>query len=534
MPSFSPWSLPRFVKTLFWYSPLGRALREEVDIGAEVRRREMDKISKSGSGGDKKGVVFVSGASGLTGRRVVRDLVEGGWKVKALVRNESRARKVLGEVGVVVDGGDKEEGNVEFVVSDLWNLNKDWFKDVDVVVSVTGTKVGPKDDDVDRSKYRQGVVYYPPVVLEETPENVEYKGIKALVEAAKDGLVKSDERRRMKGVSTPVLSFDDERMVKNMWNQVDDVVMGGVSSSKIDVDRRNKAIVFSGAVSSDNFGGFASARTVDFSTPLNLSRYSGIELKVRGDGKRYKFIVRCDKRWDGISHCHSFDTKKGETMTVRIPWSDFITVFRAKTVKDGDALNPRNITAFQIMLSKFEYDGGLNPNFETGPFNIMIESIGAYKGEVRNRFPQIIHLGSAGSTRVLRYDNLDDQIPIVKLSKQLGRLLEWKLAGEDVIRSSGLRYCIVRACALTEEEKKGFRALQLDQGDNISGKISRKDVSNFMTAALESEKLVNCTVEIAGKESPVREEDSVEAVANGVQRDNVESRTFAEFPFVPK
>ena len=40
-----------------------------------------------------------------------------------------------------------------------------------------------------------------------------------------------------------------------------------------------------------------------------------------------------------------------------------------------------------------------------------------------------------------------------------------QLAGEDVLRSSGLPFAVVRPCALTEEPRGA--PLQLDQGDTI-------------------------------------------------------------------
>lgn len=37
--------------------------------------------------------------------------------------------------------------------------------------------------------------------------------------------------------------------------------------------------------------------------------------------------------------------------------------------------------AFQVMLSKFEYDGGLNPNFREGDFSLTLSSIEAYRAQ---------------------------------------------------------------------------------------------------------------------------------------------------------
>ena len=61
--------------------------------------------------------------------------------------------------------------------------------------------------------------------------------------------------------------------------------------------------------------------------------------------------------------------------------------------------------------------------------------------------------------------------PAVRMNDELGGLLTWKLAGEDVIRGSGLPYAIVRPTALTEEPAGA--ELEVGQGDNLKGKISR-------------------------------------------------------------
>ena len=50
--------------------------------------------------------------------------------------------------------------------------------------------------------------------------------------------------------------------------------------------------------------------------------------------------------------CRSFDTKDGETQTVDLPFSEFIPVFRAKTLQDGTRLTPSSVFSIQLMLSK--------------------------------------------------------------------------------------------------------------------------------------------------------------------------------------
>lgn len=178
--------------------------------------------------------------------------------------------------------------------------------------------------------------------------------------------------------------------LRNIWGAVDDVVMGGVSSSNLIL--RDHSAIFTGIVSTDNNGGFASVRSKNFSQPWDLSNYQGIRLKVKGDGKRYKFITRCESKWDGISYCYSFDTVADEWITVNISFNDLIPVFRAKTLKEADNFDSSKIYSLQLMLSKFEYDGGYNPSFEAGGFALEIKSI---KGYGNNNSPQLTFMGNA-------------------------------------------------------------------------------------------------------------------------------------------
>jgi hypothetical protein len=184
--------------------------------------------------------------------------------------------------------------------------------------------------------------------------------------------------------------------LKEIWGALDDVVMGGVSASNFHLI--DNGALFSGIVSTDNNGGFASIRTRNFSPPLDLSNYEGIELKVIGDGKRYKFITRSEGKWDGIGYCYSFDTIYNFPTIITIPFVDLIPVFRAKTVSEADKFCSSRVYSMQLMLSKFEYDGGLNPQFEAGSFSLQIEYIKAYGAKKRS---QLIVASSTNETSTI-------------------------------------------------------------------------------------------------------------------------------------
>jgi uncharacterized protein YbjT (DUF2867 family) len=466
----SQWDAGRFVRTLAYF--------EVIPFAAWLQRLLQGRVNDNKdrpAGGKRVGEVLVAGATGGVGKRVVQQLVERGYQVRTLVRDADKARAILGD-------------NVELVVGDITKpqtLTPEMMA-VQAVVCCTAVRVQPVGGDTpDRAKYNQGVKFYQPEIVGDTPENVEYLGVKNLVQAAAKhfGTAAADEK----------LVFDFTNPsddLKNTWGAVDDVVMGGVSES--DIRLVDGTALFTGNVSTANSGGFASVRTKNFDSPLNLAGYEGVELRVRGDGKRYKFLIRTETKWDGTAYSYSFDTESNIWMSVRIPFAKLIPVFRAKTLKDSAPIDPSNIYSFQLMLSKFEYDGELNPKFSPGGFALQVESIKAYGGAI---LPRFVLVSSAGVTRPGRPGiNLESEPPAVRLNDQLGGILTWKLKGEDSVRESGLAYTIIRPCALTEEP--GVQALIFDQGDNIKGKVSRDSVAELCVQVLEQPKACNVTFEV--------------------------------------
>ncbi|MBW4515349.1 MAG: CIA30 family protein [Timaviella obliquedivisa GSE-PSE-MK23-08B] len=187
--------------------------------------------------------------------------------------------------------------------------------------------------------------------------------------------------------------------LKEVWGALDDVVMGGVSESNIRF--KDGVAEFSGNVSIANSGGFASVRTRNFEPAIDLSNSDGIALRVKGDGNRYKFMLRTEARWDGVAHCHSFDTVANNWITVHVPFTEFIPVLRAKTVSNSP-LDTQRVSAFQLMLSKFEYDGALNPHFQPGLFQLQVESINGYRQSLldsrKSHVPQLLVVSDSPQT----------------------------------------------------------------------------------------------------------------------------------------
>jgi uncharacterized protein YbjT (DUF2867 family) len=420
------------------------------------------------------GTILVAGATGGVGKRVVKQLQQQNYPVRALVRSIERARSILG------DNLDFYEGDITIPDS----LKPDLMENVTAIICCTGTRIQPVEGDTpNRDKYYQGVKFYEPEVAESTPEAVEYKGIKNLVQLASEYIQDTSY--------LPIFDFTKAtEEVKAIWGALDDVVMGGVSASGLYLE--GQKAVFSGNVSTENNGGFVSVRTRNFEPHLDLSEYEGIYLRVKGDGNRYKFFLRCDSRWDGIGYAYSFDTQKDTWLDVYVPFSELVPVFRAKTVEDAGPFNKSHINSMQLMLSKFEYDKQLNPYFQPGQFRLEVEQIQAYGGQ---KTPQFIMISSAGVTRPGRSDiDVSEQPPAVQMNEQLGNILDWKLAGENSIRESGLRYTIIRPCALTEDTEA--EGLYFEQGDNLKGQVSRDTVASLCLDLLNNSEAVNKTFEV--------------------------------------
>jgi hypothetical protein len=195
-----------------------------------------------------------------------------------------------------------------------------------------------------------------------------YESLSALVGALKQAVTITEANLVDLRHPTPVL--------KELWGALDDVVMGGVSSSQA---RWNDGLIFTGTVSTANSGGFASIRTRNVDPPINLAQWQGTVLHLKGDGQRYKWILRDSPGWDSLAYSRSFDTMVDTPITVHTRFGEMVATFRARTKPDASPLNPSQICSMQLMLSKFEYDGELNPTFKAGEFKLEVSRIGVFR-----------------------------------------------------------------------------------------------------------------------------------------------------------
>jgi len=154
---------------------------------------------------------------------------------------------------------------------------------------------------------------------------------------------------------------------------LDDIVMGGVSKTETKPGPFDG--LFSGYVSTERNGGFAGLRTRLFTPPKDVTSCRGFILNVKGDGQRYKMIARDDSDWNGVAWSASFDTKRDVFTQIKIPFDSLKPTRFAKVLPNHQPFNKSTLYGIQITLSKFEYEGALNPKFTEGRFSLLVKDI---------------------------------------------------------------------------------------------------------------------------------------------------------------
>ena len=144
-----------------------------------------------------------------------------------------------------------------------------------------------------------------------------------------------------------LIDFADEGATTD-WHPIDDVVMGGVSHSMLQPYSRGIAC-FSGVVSLQHGGGFASVRTEP--RQWNTAGASAFVVRCRGDGRHYKFAVRTDDGFDGVQYQARFQPPRGEWTEVKLPVASFVASFRGRPVTGAGPLDPGKIRQLGLMVS---------------------------------------------------------------------------------------------------------------------------------------------------------------------------------------
>lgn len=162
-----------------------------------------------------------------------------------------------------------------------------------------------------------------------------------------------------------LVNLDDAQEVTT-WTTVNDPVMGGMSTSKITFG--DGGLVFSGTVSLENKGGFASARSPQ--NPGIGRRAAGaksLRVHALGDGKTY--LLKVGAAGQPWSYIQRFPTEAAVQRTYELPIEGFEPVgMRLDPAPDApQTLDPSSISQVAIyILDK-----------QQGPFEITVSAIDA-------------------------------------------------------------------------------------------------------------------------------------------------------------
>ncbi len=159
---------------------------------------------------------------------------------------------------------------------------------------------------------------------------------------------------------TANIDFQQSQELDN-WVIVNDTVMGGRSRTLLDIN--DSYLSFTGILSLENNGGFASIRRV-YNGKTWLSD-NPIQIQVKGDGRVYQIRFRTKQRGDGVNYVASFKTKADEASVFQFNQSDFVPQYRGRIVRDAPALDFANIEQVGLVLADS------NP----GEFMLLVERI---------------------------------------------------------------------------------------------------------------------------------------------------------------
>jgi len=160
-----------------------------------------------------------------------------------------------------------------------------------------------------------------------------------------------------------LFSFETAEDV-GLWYPINDGVMGGMSAGRLE-HTADGTLRFVGVVSLENNGGFASCRSRP--VEMDLSDYTGILIRVRGDGQRYAFNMQTDIDIRAGSYRCKFTTTRDEWIELYFPFAEFRATSFGVELDNAPPLNTARIRSLGLLIS----------DKQAGPFALDVDWIRA-------------------------------------------------------------------------------------------------------------------------------------------------------------
>ncbi|MGA1517953.1 MAG: CIA30 family protein [Phycisphaerales bacterium] len=159
-----------------------------------------------------------------------------------------------------------------------------------------------------------------------------------------------------------IFAFDDASEVRR-WFTVLDGVMGGLSTGRIAAG--SGTLVFDGATSLENNGGFSSMR-VDLADGL-FDGFDAVKLRVKGDGREYRLGAKAGRGAGAGGYWAPFATEKNRWIEVVVPVAELERHFMGQRLPGR--LDPADLKSLEFYI----YDK------KAGPFRLEIDTIEAVR-----------------------------------------------------------------------------------------------------------------------------------------------------------
>lgn len=180
-----------------------------------------------------------------------------------------------------------------------------------------------------------------------------------------DGIPAMASMNAPKDDARTLVSFDGTEGEPE-WFTLNDDVMGGRSTSTVKLN--DGRLLFTGSLSLENNGGFASIRST--ADTYDLSESAGLRLRVRTDGREYGVNVLAGSEGGRSGSWRKrFQVPAGEWTTVDIPFQDMVLSIRGREYPQVGPPDLAAIRSFSFIIG----------DKDVSPFQIEIESISAYR-----------------------------------------------------------------------------------------------------------------------------------------------------------
>lgn len=214
--------------------------------------------------------VLIFGSTGRTGSLIVEELIKNNnYDIILAGNNGTKVNQMFNNYNTKLNNFFIYE-NIDVTNDTSLLSNQELFTGVKHIISCLGPSFG-------------NPLY--------NSENVDYYGCLNIINAYQTYLSNNQVDSNSDSDNVMVIDLQESTKDLSQWRRVDDVIMGGKSSSQWSTTdgQENDFARWSGTTNT-NGGGFCGTLAT-LSKPLMINKHDGIEITVRGDGNRYKVSI---------------------------------------------------------------------------------------------------------------------------------------------------------------------------------------------------------------------------------------------------